>query len=535
MKRRKEDIAEWVVAKASELHEIALRVHKAYPLDPKIDEFKANPWTILKLFVLLHYVPVYTSIIRERYDKMIYIDLFSGSGLLAYKNTEVPVAGSPIVTLYVALEPFDYAFLNDLSKKKRELLGKRISYLKEHNLINVYDISCTRGDANSIIYEILENLIGKKVHGLIFIDPSGLEFRWASLEALLKVRLRFDIIMLYQSYSVAMQALSRIRREREGVKAEALHVFIGDKDWLSYLKEQGGKELSRVEIERLMLEYIHAAEYLGLIKKGNIKNEIFWFPDFSSFKEEKRRIIKENRGRCFESSIISPPFTENEKKAMLKIVLNYERARDFLLWFLDFNNKFPNIWSFDEMDFREYAEPIFIFGPIEKGKKGRHLLKREIDGKIWKIPNENPYDYTRLVSFVFPSWFKELGLIDEVIVFPEFSEDKKMWYMYYPIKMSDEEFLRLDMFEILEESFFKEDVKSVWIPYLIYVIARKYYCSTSAIKKSIINLYEKYPEHIHLGRAPLHLLKRRHKDSYIKIGGFFRSYLNMIKREEDEQ
>ena len=287
--------------------------------------------------------------------------------------------------------------------------------------------------------------------------------------------------------------------------------------------------------ERLMLEYIHAAEYLGLIKKGNIKNEIFWFPDFSSFKEEKRRIIKENRGRCFESSIISPPFTENEKKAMLKIVLNYERARDFLLWFLDFNNKFPNIWSFDEMDFREYAEPIFIFGPIEKGKKGRHLLKREIDGKIWKIPNENPYDYTRLVSFVFPSWFKELGLIDEVIVFPEFSEDKKMWYMYYPIKMSDEEFLRLDMFEILEESFFKEDVKSVWIPYLIYVIARKYYCSTSAIKKSIINLYEKYPEHIHLGRAPLHLLKRRHKDSYIKIGGFFRSYLNMIKREEDEQ
>jgi len=255
MKGRKEDVAEWVVAKATELHEIALRVHKAYPLDPKIDEFKANPWTILKLFVLLHYVPVYTSIIRDRYDKMVYIDLFSGSGLLAYKNTEVPVAGSPIVTLYVALEPFDHAFLNDLSKKKRELLSKRINYLKEHNLINVYNISCTQGDANSIIYEILENLIGKKVHGLIFIDPSGLEFRWASLEALLKVRLRFDIIMLYQSYSVAMQALSRIRREREGVKAEALHVFIGDKDWLSYLKEQGGKELSRVEIERLMLEY----------------------------------------------------------------------------------------------------------------------------------------------------------------------------------------------------------------------------------------------------------------------------------------
>ena len=288
--------------------------------------------------------------------------------------------------------------------------------------------------------------------------------------------------------------------------------------------------------DRLMLEYIHAAEYLGLIRKESTKKQKnFFIPDFSNLKEEKRKIIRENQGRIFEPSRKSPPFTKNEKEAMLKIILDYERARDFLLWFLDFK-QFPSIWSFDESDFRKYAKPIFIFGPIEKGKKGRHLLKREIDGKIWKIPNENPYDYTRLVSFVLPSWFKDLGLIDWVIVFPEFSEDKKLWYMYYPIKMSDEDFLKIDMFKVIEESFFfKENVKSIWIPYLIYIIARKYNCSTEAIKKGIKNMYEKYPEHFHLERAPLHLLKRRHEESYIKIGGFFRSYLNIIiKRRKYE-
>lgn len=291
----------------------------------------------------------------------------------------------------------------------------------------------------------------------------------------------------------------------------------------------------RKRTERLRLEYVHAAKYLGLIKKEGIeKAGNFLLPDFSNFEKEKRIVVEENQKRSFEPSRISPAFTRKEKEAMRKIALNYERARDFLWWFLDFS-QFTNIWSFDENDFRKHAKPVFLFGPIKKGKKGREILKREIDGKIWKIPDEKPYDYTRLASFVFPAWFKELGLIDKVIVFPEFSEDRKLWYMYYPIKMSEEEFLKLDMFEILESLFVKEGMKNVWTPYLIYVIAREYNCPTKAIKMSVENVYKAYPGHFYLERVPLHLMKRHHKESYIKIGGFFRSYLNLIKMRKHEQ
>lgn len=129
--------------------------------------------------------------------------------------------------------------------------------------------------------------------------------------------------------------------------------------------------------ERLILEYIHAAKYLGFIKKED--NTIL--PNFEEFEDEKRIIVEENKERIFDPLQASPSFTEKEKKALLNIVLNYERARDFLRWFLAFS-KFSDIWSFDINDFRKHAEPIFILGKVEKGKKGSSILKRAIDPKL---------------------------------------------------------------------------------------------------------------------------------------------------------
>jgi hypothetical protein len=275
--------------------------------------------------------------------------------------------------------------------------------------------------------------------------------------------------------------------------------------------------------DRLRLEYVHAAIYLGLIKK----EKEFLVPDFSTMEKEKRAIILENENRLFLSSDRSPSFTEIEKGALLKIVLNHERARDFLRWFLDFSC-FLDIYSFDEEVFRNNAKPIYVLGKIEKGKKGRDILKREIDGKTWKIPDEKPYDYTRLASFVLPSWFKDLGLIDEVIDFPEFSADGQLWHMYYPIRTTDESFLKTNLSEFLELLFSQEKTKKLWTPYIIFTTARKYNCSVRAIKKAVENVYRQNYGHYYLERAPAHLMKAFYKDSYIDIGGFSRSYLSRI-------
>jgi len=284
--------------------------------------------------------------------------------------------------------------------------------------------------------------------------------------------------------------------------------------------------------DRLKLEYLHAARYLGLIKLENG----FLIPDFSENKREKKIIIKENEKREFKPSKISPPFTEKEKKSLLKIILNYERARDFLRWFLDFN-KYPDIWSFDEKAFRKDALPIYILAKIKSGKKGREIIKREIDNKVWRIPNKKPYDYTRIASFVFPNWFKDLELIDSIVIFPEFSFDRNFWYMYYPIKCEftlTEEKIKKAIFDIFFEKYEKK--KAIWIPLLLFKLAKKFYCPIADIKRNIINLYKKEFMNVVLERTSLQVMKyagkiryASYRESFIKVNGFYRSYLIISK------
>jgi hypothetical protein len=277
--------------------------------------------------------------------------------------------------------------------------------------------------------------------------------------------------------------------------------------------------------ERLRLEYIHAADYLGFIKRENGRVQ----PNCDDFTKEKRVILKENKNRLFNIGNSSPPLTSKEKSALLKIIFNYERARDFLRWFLDFS-EFPNIQSFTLDEFKEKAKPIFILGKIEKREKGSRFLNRDVDGKTWIIPN----DYIRLASGVFPGWFMELGLIDKVVVFPEFSIDKKLWHMYYPIKTDESGFRGKNISNLLIKMFLNNSHKEqiIWIPYLIYILAKKYYVSVDTIKSAIRDIHKRNPAYFYMERIPSHLMKARsrYKLSYIEIDGFYRSHLKLTRR-----
>ena len=90
-------------------------------------------------------------------------------------------------------------------------------------------------------------------------------------------------------------------------------------------------------------------------------------------KEKKRIIIKENSNRIFDKGVISPELTSKEKEALLKIILEYERARDFLRWFLDFD-KFPDSLSFNIFEFKNEAKETLIpkqFRCMQEDKAGR--------------------------------------------------------------------------------------------------------------------------------------------------------------------
>lgn len=276
--------------------------------------------------------------------------------------------------------------------------------------------------------------------------------------------------------------------------------------------------------ERLRLEYIHAAEYLGLIKR---KQKIIT-PDFDNFEVEKKAIIEANKNRIFKPSCASPDLVDSEKWALTNILFDYGRVKDYLFWFLDFK-KHKNAESLKLSHFKNEGKPIFLLGKTIAAKKGSDTIKRAADGKLWKIPDS----YIRLANSLFPGWFTELGLIDKVSVFPEFSQDKNLWHMFYPVKLSNGDFLNKDIGKLLEDLFLKDtDKKSIWLPQLIYVVALKYGCTTTAIKRALEKLYKEDYEHYYLERTSLSLMKRhtQYESSYVKVDGFYRSSLVLMRR-----
>jgi len=279
--------------------------------------------------------------------------------------------------------------------------------------------------------------------------------------------------------------------------------------------------------ERLRLEYIHAAEYLNLIKRERGKIE----PNFESFIIEKETILEANKRRIFKPSLGSPSLVQSEKWALANIILSYERAQDYLSWFLPVRKRGESL-RFNLDIFKKNGKPIYLLGKVSAKKKGSDILKKGVDRRLYKIPSE----YIRLVNYVFPSWFRELEVIDKVVVFPDFSEDKQLWHMFYPIKIKDEDFLNKNIPRLLETTFLKkEDKKNIWIPYLIYILALKFGCSVRAIKIALKKVYKEDYEHFYLERTSLSLMKRhsQYEDSYIKVDGFFRSSIILTRRDNE--
>ncbi len=251
--------------------------------NPQVDSedgFTYNKWTLLKLMFLQLYTPLYTKILKHRYAEINYIDLFAGSGVNRFEDTDIILAGSPIIALSFAAHPFSNAYMVDTSSAKLALLERRVELLKELSAQRVHrdyifsDITGTEihlfgEDANKAVHRIYDAIEerhdelletrGQGCHNLVFIDPFGFEFQRASLERILRSQVRSDILILFNSYGAGLAAYNAIHRTR----SRELDKMLGE-NWIRYvesLAKRRGKrleDLSRTELSRMLLSYYTA-------------------------------------------------------------------------------------------------------------------------------------------------------------------------------------------------------------------------------------------------------------------------------------
>jgi hypothetical protein len=87
----------------------------------------------------------------------------------------------------------------------------------------------------------------------------------------------------------------------------------------------------------------------------------------------------------------------------------------------------------------------------------------------------------------------------------------------------------LDLLLILESLISERNLRKIWIPRLLYLLASNYKCPVRAIKIVLENVSNKHIGRFYLERVPIHLVKRKYKDSYMEVEGFLRSYLKISR------
>lgn len=197
---------------------------------PDLPKTQNGPWSFLKLAFLWSYAhDIYATIAGKHYKNICYVDLFSGSGIVSYKdatNEEHLLVGSPILmSTLETTHPFKKCFF--FENNNSEALSKRLDYLNDNGKLSCTNCKISSEDCNSGVDDLIQELKRmERTHFLLFVDPFSTEINWSTMEKFLTLKYpSFDMIFNFQPFGV----------NRKKTKAKIMANFFGDDSYITCL------------------------------------------------------------------------------------------------------------------------------------------------------------------------------------------------------------------------------------------------------------------------------------------------------------
>lgn len=176
-------------------------------------------WSKEKLFYLQRYIDTFTTSMRKKWNgQLYYIDLFAGPGMCRVREDQEEIEASPLLALN-SKYPFMKYFFVDLNKMVLDALFKRCG-----NNPNKEKVEFFNGDCNEVVNSIIE-LIPDWSLSMAFIDPTGLDFKFSTVETL--ALRKVDLIITYPDNMAISRNFNKFLKE----DTCPLDSFIGDREW----------------------------------------------------------------------------------------------------------------------------------------------------------------------------------------------------------------------------------------------------------------------------------------------------------------
>ena len=184
----------------------------------------AGPWAEIKQNIIDAYSKMITVGMRNKFDEIIYVDLYSGPGIFFNRETGVESLGSALTALQ---HNYHKVFLNDLNLENVNALRQRIGD-KE------YKVNLKNLDANEVA-AIFNSEISNRSLTFCFIDPDNFgNLNFETIRDICRGKNCFDLLINfpYVDYKRSVH-LSKDRFDK----------FFGTKEWYGIEKQYSGKGL----------------------------------------------------------------------------------------------------------------------------------------------------------------------------------------------------------------------------------------------------------------------------------------------------
>jgi three-Cys-motif partner protein len=179
-------------------------------------------WSIKKLIALDCYIKPCVDIMRNNFNKIFYVDPFSGSGLIRLNGNLFP--GSPLIPLLSHHTiPFDKYFLSDVNTRYVSVLKKRISQLRRGKDINVETEVSTFSEISKKLFSGKKPSYWLDIGYLVFLDPFGLQVDWVDMERILSSG-PVDMIFTFMTWAIVWNKSNKLSKKR-------LTQYFGDESW----------------------------------------------------------------------------------------------------------------------------------------------------------------------------------------------------------------------------------------------------------------------------------------------------------------
>jgi three-Cys-motif partner protein len=209
-------------------------------------------WTALKLEYLDHYLQAYRNATKSAVRGVYYIDLFANCGDCILPSG-CPVDGSAWRALKV-IPSFTKCFFAELKPEFVNYLETRIRNAGINNT------ELFPGDCNLLVDKILSH-VPKSAPSFAFLDPSGLQLRWSTVEKLASHRRgywKMELLILYP-YDMAIK-----RFISQETFAPALSSFYGNDVWRNEYKSSVlAQEDEKARRGRFVALYVNGLKNLG--------------------------------------------------------------------------------------------------------------------------------------------------------------------------------------------------------------------------------------------------------------------------------